>query len=293
MVEPVPARGAIAILGICLAAAAWPSAQAPASTQQQPAAPQQPRTASQRPPATMTPQSYPTEQVDAGRPIFSSRCGFCHGRDVAGGETGPDLTRSTLVAEDVRGDRLAPVIRSGRTDKGMPGFNLSPADMDAVVAFIHDQKTRAESQEGGRRSVDPLDLQSGSAERGQQYFNGVGRCSRCHSSTGDLAGVANRFEGLALLQRMLYPAGGRGSEPPRSPATATVTTRSGETITGRLAFRDEFTIGVVDQSGWPRSWPVNQVKITIDNPLDAHTAQLAKYTDDDMHDVLAYLQTLR
>ena len=241
----------------------------------------------------MTPQSYPTEQVDAGRPIFSSRCGFCHGRDAAGGETGPDLTRSTLVAEDVRGDRLAPVIRSGRTDKGMPGFNLSPADMDAVVAFIHDQKTRAESQEGGRRSVDPSDLQSGSAERGQQYFNGAGGCSRCHSPTGDLAGVANRFEGLALLQRMLYPAGGRGSEPPRSPATATVTTRSGETITGRLAFRDEFTIGVVDQSGWPRSWPVNQVKITIDNPLDAHTAQLAKYTDDDMHDVLAYLQTLR
>jgi cytochrome c oxidase cbb3-type subunit 3 len=231
--------------------------------------------------------------VDAGRPIFSSRCGFCHGRDAAGGETGPDLTRSTLVAEDNHGDKLAPMIRSGRTDKGMPGFNLPPADMDAVVAFVHDQKSRAESQEGGRRSVDASDLQSGNAERGRQYFNGTGGCSRCHSPTGDLDGVASRFEGLTLLQRMLYPAGGRGSEPPRSPATATVTTRSGETFTGRLAFRDEFTIAIVDQSGWPRSWAASQVKITIDNPLDAHTSQLAKFTDDDMHDVLAYLQTLR
>jgi cytochrome c oxidase cbb3-type subunit 3 len=291
--EPVPARAAIAIVGMCLCAAAWPSAQAPASTQQQPASPQQPRSASQRPPATVTPQSYPAEQVDAGRPIFSSRCGFCHGRDAAGGETGPDLTRSTLVAEDVRGDKLAPVIRSGRSDKGMPGFNLSASDMDAVVAFIHEQKSRAESQEGGRRSVDPSDLESGDAERGRQYFNGAGGCSRCHSPTGDLAGVATRFEGLALLQRMLYPSGGRGSEPPRSPATATVTTRTGETVIGRLAFRDEFTIVIVDQSGWPRSWPLNQVKATIDNPLDAHTAQLAKYTDDQMHDILAYLQTLR
>jgi cytochrome c oxidase cbb3-type subunit III len=278
---------------ISVSAAAWLSAQAPASTQAPQTPPQQPRGASQKPPTTVTPQSYPAAQVDAGRPLFSSRCGFCHGRDAAGGETGPDLTRSMLVAEDVRGDKLAPVIRSGRTDKGMPGFNLPQADMDAVVAFIHDQKTRAESQEGGRRTVDPTDLQSGNADRGRQYFNGGGGCSRCHSPTGDLAGVASRFEGLALLQRMLYPSGGRGAEPPRSPATATVTTRSGETVTGRLAFRDEFTIAVVDQSGWPRSWAVNQVKVAIDNPLDAHTAQLAKYTDDDMHDVLAYLQTLR
>src|SRR5262249_34863957 len=124
MMEPAPSRAAIATLVISVATAAWLSAQAPASTQQPQTAPQQPRTASRRPRTTVTPQSAPPEQVDAGRPIFSSRCGFCHGRDAAGGETGPDLTRSILVAEDVRGDKLAPVIRTGRTDKGMPGFNL-------------------------------------------------------------------------------------------------------------------------------------------------------------------------
>ena len=74
--------------------------------------------ASQRPPQTTKPQEYAAEQVRAGGTIFSSQCGFCHGRDAAGGESGPDLTRSTVVAEDVRGNKIAPVLRSGRVDKG-------------------------------------------------------------------------------------------------------------------------------------------------------------------------------
>ena len=72
-----------------------------------------------------------------------------------------------------------------------------------------------------------------------------------------------------------------------------MTTRSGETITGRLAYRDEFTIALVDATGWHRSWPTSAVRYSVDDPLDAHRAQLATYTDADMHDVLAYLQTLK
>src|SRR5438093_10691353 len=110
--------------------------------------------ASQRPPQTGKPQEYSAEQVRAGGTVFSSQCGFCHGRDAAGGESGPDLTRSTLVSEDVRGDKIGPVVRAGRADRGMPAIALADADLAAVVAFVHDQKTRAESEEGGRRSVD-------------------------------------------------------------------------------------------------------------------------------------------
>jgi cytochrome c oxidase cbb3-type subunit 3 len=282
---------------------AFPAAQPPGGRGAPPAAPvaqpaggrgQGGRTASQQPPPTVTPQSYPPEQVQAGQPLFSAQCGFCHGRDAAGGETGPDLTRSVLVAEDVRGDKLTPVIRGGRVDKGMPGFNLAAGDIAAIVAFIHDQKAMAESQEGSRRSVDEADLQTGNAEAGKRYFNGAGGCARCHSPTGDLAGVASRFKGLALLQRMLYPgSGGRGGGPAPAPATVTVTTRSGETVTGKLAYRDEFTIALTDATGWYRSWPASQVNASVKNPLDAHSDQLGKYTDDDMHNVLAYVQTLR
>jgi cytochrome c oxidase cbb3-type subunit III len=255
-----------------------------------PAAPQgrgQASPASQRPPQTSTPQQYPPEQVEAGRVRFAAQCGFCHGRDAGGGEGGPDLTRSELVAADVRGDRIAPVVRSGR--QNMPGFALSDADMTAIVAFIHDQKTQAESAVGGRRSVDLSDLQTGNADAGKRYFDNA--CSRCHSATGDLAGVATRLQGLPLLQRMLYP-GGQIRDPKRA-AQVTVTLPSGQVITGRLAYRDEFTIALTDASGWYRSWPAEQVRFTVNDQREAHVNQLGKYTDADMHDVLAYLQTLR
>jgi len=241
------------------------------------------------PPATVTPQSYPPEQIRAGQPIFAAQCGFCHGRDAMGGETGPDLTRAPLVAADVRGDQIAPAVRNGRVDKGMPAFNLAEADLAAVVAFIHDQKTKAESLTGGRRAVDVADLRTGNAEAGQRYFNGA--CSRCHSPSGDLAGIANRLEGLSLLQRMLYPTAGTGSAPSR--AKVAVTKPSGDTIAGTLAYRDEFTIALTDPSGAYQAFPAHQVKFTVDDPLQAHVEQLGKYTDDDMHNVLAYLQTLR
>jgi len=239
---------------------------------------------------TATPQTYSPAQIQAGQPLFSARCGFCHGRDAAGGESGPDLTRSKLVIDDVRGDKLIPVIRDGRIDKGMPAFSLPDADLTAILAFLHDQQKKSESP-GRRRSVDVDDVRTGNADAGKIYFNGAGGCARCHVPDGDLAGIATRLQGLALLQRMLEPRGGRSDKP--HPATVTVTTRAGQTVTGRLAYRDEFTIALTDASGWYRSWPTNQVTFSVNNPLDAHSEQLAKYTDDDMHNVLAYLQTLR
>jgi cytochrome c oxidase cbb3-type subunit 3 len=289
---------------------AFSSAQAPqtprpaAGAQQTPppagrggAAGQAPRTmspASQRPPETVTPQSYPPEQIAAGRTLFGAQCGFCHGRDAMGGETGPDLTRSALVAEDVRGDKIAPLVHTGRPDKGMPAFNQSDTDVAAIVAFIHDSKKHVDSLEGNRRTVDVADLQTGNAQAGQQYFNGPGGCTKCHSATGDLAGIAARYQGLQLLQRMLNPSSGRGrGAPAASPVKITVTLASGQTVTGTHAYRDEFTVGLRDAEGWYRSWPASSVRFTIDDPLDAHFDQLGKYTDKDMHDVLAYLETLR
>jgi cytochrome c oxidase cbb3-type subunit 3 len=217
--------------------------------------------------------------------VFLQQCAFCHGRDAAGGEEGPDLTRSKLVVADAGGDKIAPVIREGRPEKGMPRFTLSDSDMAAVVAFIHDQKTKAEAQVGKRRGVEVADLQTGNVEAGKTYFNGAGKCASCHSPTGDLAGVAKRFEGLKLEERMLYPRGAK--------AKVTVTLASGEKITGELAYHDEFVIGLRDSAKHYRSWPTSKVKFSIDAPAEAHADLLAKYTDDDIHNLMAYLQTLR
>jgi cytochrome c oxidase cbb3-type subunit 3 len=243
----------------------------------------------------VTPQSYPPEQVQTGQTRFAAQCGFCHGRDAGGAETGPDLTRSALVAEDVRGDKIGPVIRQGRPDKGMPASNLGDADIAAIVAFIHDAKTKAESEGGGRRSVDVSDLQTGDLEAGKRYFNGAGGCAKCHSATsGEFATIGSRYQGLALLQRLLYPgSGGRGSGPAPARPTVTVTTQDGQITTGALMQLDEFTVVLTDAGGWSRSWPVEQVKVAVNNPLEAHVDQLSRYTDKDMHDVFAYLQSLK
>jgi cytochrome c oxidase cbb3-type subunit 3 len=244
--------------------------------------------ASQRPPQPANAQTYPAEQIAAGRSLFGGQCGFCHGRDASGGESGPDLTRSTLVSQDVRGDRIGPVVKTGRTDKGMPAFPLSDADLTAVVAFIHDQQTNASTQLGGRRSVDIADLQTGNADAGKKYFDNA--CSKCHSPTGDLKGVATRFQGLVLFQRMLNPRSAGGGV---APAKVTVTPPSGPAVSGKLEYRDEFTIALTDTNGWYHAWPTRQVKVVVDDPVSAHIEQLDKYTDSDMHDVLAYLQTLK
>lgn len=246
--------------------------------------------ASQTPPPTATPQSYAQEQIDAGQAVFLQNCAFCHGRDAGGGETGPDLTRSNVVAVDVRGDQIAPIVHGGRTDKGMPAFNLSDQDLAAVVAFIHEQKNKADTEQGGRQHVTPSDLQTGNTDAGKAFFDGAGKCATCHSPTGDLAGIGSRFQGLSLLQRMLYPTG-RGVGP-TTKVTVTLPAGGG-TVTGTLAYRDEFTIAIRDISGKYRSWPTDRVKFTVDDPIQAHADLLGKYTDQQMHDVFAYIETLK
>src|SRR3954470_7573569 len=235
------------------------------------------------------PQAATARVAADGQALFAAHCGFCHGRDAMGGETGPDLTRSTLVEQDVRGDKMRPLIKSGRPDKGMPPINLSDAQISAIVAFVHRTRENSGAVLGARRKVSDEDLKGGDAQVGRAYFEGTGGCTKCHSATGDLGDVADRLKGLTLLQRMLNP---RSAGQPVAPANATVTLLSGATVTGRLAFRDEFTISLRDADGWLRSWPVQKVKVQVDDPIDAHLEQIRRYSDDDMHNVIAYLQTL-
>jgi cytochrome c oxidase cbb3-type subunit III len=228
-------------------------------------------------------QTYPPELVKNGQGIFTQNCAFCHGKDAGGGESGPDLTRSQLVSEDVKGNKIGDVVRNGRPEKGMPRFNLPEMDLAAVVTFIHDQKTKMESQKGGRRGVDVADLQTGNLAEGKQYF--AANCASCHSPEGDLKGVASRFQGLKLEQRFLYPRDATGK--------ATVTLPSGKQFTGKLAYKDEFVIGLKDSYGWYQSWPISSVKFTIDDPAEAHHTLLTKYSDSDIHNLMAFLQTLK
>ena len=57
-----------------------------------------------------------------GKPLFVSNCSFCHGANARGGDTGPDLLRSAVVLHDDKGEEIGPVVRNGRTARGMPAF---------------------------------------------------------------------------------------------------------------------------------------------------------------------------
>ena len=243
---------------------------------------------------TLTPQTYTADQIQTGELRFGAQCGFCHGRDAAGGEIGPDLTRSELVAQDVRGDKLGPLVRAGRVDAGMPAFPLSDAELTPIVAFLHRQMDQASTLGGGRRSVEPEDLATGNAADGRAYFNGAGGCSGCHSATGDLAGIAKRYQGLTLLERMLYPSGRPAPALPKAIFTVVAGQgASGQTVVAPLIAEDEFTVTVMDPLGAPQTYQRNAVKVKIENPMAAHFEQLGKYTDASMHNVFAYLDTLK
>jgi cytochrome c oxidase cbb3-type subunit 3 len=243
-------------------------------------------------PETLNPQTYSPELVAAGEATFGAQCGFCHGRDAAGGAGGADLTRSEIVARDVRGDLIGPVIRNGRLETGMPAFAaMAEDDVDAIVAFIHTQKTLAESLEGGRRGVSEEDLLTGDVAAGRRYFEA--ECSACHSASGDLEGIAGRMQGLRLLQRMLYPRPGNLDGSVRGQTRVTVNTPEGDSYLGVLQYQDEFSIALTDAAGNYRSFSTRRVSFEIDNPLDGHLELLGRYTDEDMHDVITYLHTLR
>ncbi|WP_446742038.1 c-type cytochrome [Silvibacterium acidisoli] len=223
--------------------------------------------------------------ADAGSHLFQRNCAFCHGRDAGGGETGPDLTRSKLALADVGGDKIGEVVRNGRPEKKMPAFNFNSEEIRSLAAFIHSQQKKASSRPGGRRGVDVSDLQTGNVEAGKAYFNGAGGCAKCHSPTGDLAGVASRYEGLQLERRMLYPED--------TVSKVEVTLASGQKIAGTLAYRDEWVLGMRDTEGIYHSWPVRSIHFTVDSPVDAHVELFSKYTDDDIHNLMAYIQTLK
>jgi cytochrome c oxidase cbb3-type subunit 3 len=238
-----------------------------------------------KPNGTTIPAAYPLALVQGGASLFRQNCSFCHGRDAGGGESGPDLTRSKLVAQDVDGDKIGTVVRNGRPAKGMRSFDFSEQQIAGLVAFIHTQQNNALRRKGGRKGVDAADLQTGNAEAGKQYFDGAGGCAACHSPTGDLAGIASRYRGLELEEQMLYPR--------HAKSKVTVTLASGQTITGTLEYLDEFTVGLIDPTGTYRSWRTGDVQYKVDAPVNAHVELLAKYTDADIHNLMAYLQTLR
>jgi cytochrome c oxidase cbb3-type subunit 3 len=231
------------------------------------------------------PQSEtPDSAIERGHKTFQQSCGFCHGPDATGARA-PDLVRSQLVAHDVKGDKIGEVIRLGRPDKGMPAMALTDQQVLDIAAYLHARAAEALSS-AGVPSKYPLEkLLTGNADAGRTYFNGAGGCKSCHSPAGDLAGIATKYSPVELQSRMLYPGGKH--------TIVVVTLPSGELVKGPLAHADDFVIALRDASGWYRSFSRDQVKVQLQDPLAAHRDLLDRLAQADVHNLFAYLASLK
>jgi cytochrome c oxidase cbb3-type subunit 3 len=254
----------------------------------------------QQPIVAVDPQFNPAS-VERGQQLIVSQCGFCHGSNARGGSSGPDLTRSVLVQDDEGGTQLGEFLRTGRPDKGMPAFQLAADQVTDLATFLH----AAIFLNANRRLYKVLDILTGDPKAGEAFFNGAGRCSMCHSTTGDLRGIGAKYEPVLLQQRLLMPRGARGAGPAGPPQPAhldknaikvTVTLPSRQTISGALVRLTDFDVTLYDPaSGRIRSWPRNgeMPKIDVVDPLQAHIDLWTKWSDGDMHNMTAYLAGLK
>ncbi len=235
--------------------------------------------------------------VNRGQTIFVSNCGFCHGTNATGGNSGPDLVRSVLVLHDEgSGKQIGPVILNGRPAQGMPKFPFTDAQIKDLAAFFLSRNQAAVN----RMDYKILNVVTGNAEAGHSYFDA--HCATCHSASADLAHIAGKFDPVALQSRFLYPLthrfpGQPGPPPdPKAQVTATVTKRDGAIVSGAVLGQDDFSITLLDADGRREIIPLDEngsTQIEIHDPLLGHEKLLMQYTDADMHNILAYLETLK
>ena len=237
-------------------------------------------------------RAYDNATLERGKATFVAKCGFCHGSNARGGESGPDLLRSPLVRDDEDGNLIGQVVSNGRPAAGMPKFDLSKAEIADITAFLH-EGVRAAAERGTYKL---LNIVTGNAKAGEAYFNGTGKCNMCHSVTGDLKGVGAKYDPVALQGRFLMPAGGReGQRRTIAPVTVTVTLASGKLFEGTLERIDDFTVSLTDAGGDYHSFSRNGniPKVVLHDPIQQHIDMLSKYTDADIHNLTAYLVTLK
>jgi mono/diheme cytochrome c family protein len=237
------------------------------------------------------------EQIARGQQIFRGNCSFCHGSDGRGGETGPNLVRAQLVLADQHGELITPIVQNGIPARGMPKLTLNAADIEAIAAWLHSQPL------SDRGTPSTLDILVGNANEGKAYFYGAGHCTQCHSVTEDLAGIGGKYEPKTIQNLVVSGGGGRSfgrrraaSAPPKEPSTTvTVTLPSGQTITGDLDHISAFVVALRETDGTYRSFARHDSipKVVVINPVQWHIDMLPKWRDADIHDVTAYLVTLK
>jgi mono/diheme cytochrome c family protein len=233
--------------------------------------------------------------ADRGRVVYAAQCITCHGTLARGTDTGANLVRSELVLKDRAGNLLGPFMKKGHPmQSGAQSSTLTDAQITDLMHFL---RQRVNDGLRGSPMFAPQNILTGDAKAGEAYFKGEGQCTQCHAT--NLAGIASRMDPVALQQRFVFPFG-RGRAGAAGPAggppvtTVTITPASGPAMTGTLVQMDDFTVTFRDGNGQQQTVRrVPGMKVVRNNPMQFHIDLLDRLTDKNMHDVVAYLETLK
>jgi cytochrome c oxidase cbb3-type subunit III len=244
------------------------------------------------------------QAADRGKQIYTAECITCHGAKARGGgeglppnQRGKNLIRSLIVLHDRYGDEIGPYLLKGHPlQSGRPASSLTKEQIGELAHFLH-QAVYFTLRGGPDLKIG--NVLTGDPKAGQAYFNGEGRCNTCHSPTGDLAGIGKKYDPPTLQTKFLFPRtvgisrSGVRSAPPK-PVTVTVTQANGQVVEGTLVRLDDFFVSLRDKEGDYRTIRiVPGVRVVKNDPVAFHVEMLDKYTDKNMHDVVAYLESLK
>jgi mono/diheme cytochrome c family protein len=230
-------------------------------------------------------QTVDAAAADRGKTTYLAQCITCHGAKARGTDTGPDLLRSLVVLRDRYGNELGSFLRKGHpTQSNMPSANFTQQQMQDLSHFLKQRFNETLRSSPTYRIQDVL---TGDAKAGAAYFTGAGKCNTCHSPTGDLAGIGKKYDPPTLQQRFLFPQRIK-------PVMLTVTAPAGSAVTGSLVRIDDFDVSLRDASGQYHSWKrTPELRIERNDPYAAHIEMLDEFTDKNIHDVVAYLESLK
>jgi len=246
------------------------------------------------------------EVLAKGKQLFTTNCISCHGADLRGGVTGgPNLLRSAVVLMDEHGELILPIVHGARAERGMPPLPIPDPDVVAIAEYIHSVVASSRGQGAPPESeTPPPNALVGDAKPGEVYFNA--NCTSCHSPTGDLAGIGTRIDEAKNLQNYWVVGGGGGGRggrgggsasgnTDRRKVTATVTMANGEKVQGQVLRLDNFFVTLLLDDGRQRTIrrEGDLPKVDVKDPLEFHKKLPGILTDKDMHDVTAYLATLK
>ena len=248
-------------------------------------------------PGQKRPPGDPVE-IARGKQVYGISCRSCHGADLRGGDMGgPNLPRSQLTLTDRAGELIVPVIQGSLARSGMPAIPMSPEDAKAVSAYVRSVMDTIGGQGKPPSEMAPPSILVGNAAEGEKFFGQ--KCAGCHAVTGDLRGIATRLADPKVLQNTwvagVVRRGGFGTPRGTKPTLVTLTPKTGAQVQGKLVRMDAFQVTLELEDGTIRSFGRDgeSPRVEVKNPLQPHIDMLPQLTDQNMHDVTAYLVTIK